>query len=136
MISVMVVDDEPTTRRVVRLALENAGYEVATAGDGAEALKILRDRRFDVLVTDLNMPRMDGRELCEAIAAECAGHEPLIFVLTARPGEGHRTWATRHRERRVPREAREPAPPRRADRGRGWRTRTQRIRSRHERSRG
>ena len=93
MISVMVVDDEPMTRRVVRLALENAGYEVATAGDGAEALKILRDRRFDVLVTDLNMPRMDGRELCEAIAAECAGHQPLVFILTARPGEGHRTWA-------------------------------------------
>ena len=91
--SVMVVDDEPMTLRVVRLALERACYEVTTAGDGAEAMKILRDRRFDVLVTDLNMPRMNGRELCESIQEECAGHEPLIFVLTARPGEGHRVWA-------------------------------------------
>jgi DNA-binding response OmpR family regulator len=91
--SVMLVDDDPMTLRVVRLALENAGFEVATAGDGAEAMKILRDRRFDVLVTDLNMPRMNGQELCEAIREECAGHEPLIFVLTARPGEGHRLWA-------------------------------------------
>ncbi len=91
--SVMLVDDEPMTLRVVRLALENAGYEVTTAGDGAEAMKILCDRHFDVLVTDLNMPRMNGHELCEAIRERCAGHEPLIFVLTARPGEGHRVWA-------------------------------------------
>ena len=91
--TVMLVDDEPTTLRVIRLALEKAGYEVTTAGDGADALKILRDRHFDVLVTDLNMPRMNGRELCEAITEECAGHEPLTFVLTARPGDGHRTRA-------------------------------------------
>jgi two-component system alkaline phosphatase synthesis response regulator PhoP len=89
----MLVDDEPVTLRVVRLALEKAGYEVTTAGDGAEALKIMRDRRFDVLVTDLNMPRMNGNELCDAIREEFVGHEPLIFVLTARPGEGHRAWA-------------------------------------------
>ena len=91
--SVMVVDDEPMTLRVVRLALENAGYEVTTAGDGAEAMKILCDRRFDVLVTDLNMPRINGHDLCQTIHEACAGHEPLTFVLTARPGEGHRAWA-------------------------------------------
>jgi two-component system alkaline phosphatase synthesis response regulator PhoP len=89
----MLVDDEPVSLRIVRLALENAGYDVTTAGDGAEALKIMRDRRFDVLVTDLNMPRMNGRELCEAIQEGHVVHEPLIFVLTARPGEGHRVWA-------------------------------------------
>ena len=93
MSSVMLVDDEPMTLRVVRLALENAGYDVTTAGDGAEAMKILRDHRFDVMVTDLNMPRMNGRELCETIHEEFAGRAPLIFVLTARPGEGHRLWA-------------------------------------------
>jgi len=93
MSSVMLVDDEPMTLRVVRLALENAGYDVTTAGDGAEAMKILRDHRFDVMVTDLNMPRMNGRELCEAITEECADHAPVIFVLTARPGDGHQTRA-------------------------------------------
>lgn len=91
--TVMLVDDEPTTLRVIRLALEKAGYEVTTAGDGAEALKILRDRHFDVLVTDLNMPRMNGHELCETITEECPGHAPVIFVLTARPGDGHRARA-------------------------------------------
>ena len=89
----MLVDDDGVTLRVVRLALEKAVYEVTTAGDGMEALKIMRDRRFDVLVTDLNMPRMNGRDLCKAIGKESAGPEPLIFVLTARPGEGHRVWA-------------------------------------------
>jgi DNA-binding response OmpR family regulator len=90
---VLLVDDDPVTLRVVLVALENAGYEVTTAGHGAEALKIMGDRRFDVLVTDLNMPRMNGRELCEAIQEGRAGYKPLIFVLTARPGEGHRVWA-------------------------------------------
>jgi DNA-binding response OmpR family regulator len=91
--SVLLVDDDPVTLRVVEVALTNAGYEVTTAGDGAEAMKVLRDRRIDVLVTDLNMPRMNGRDLCEAISEESVGQVPLIFVLTARPGEGHRVWA-------------------------------------------
>jgi DNA-binding response OmpR family regulator len=81
--------------RVLRLSLENAGFEVVTAGDGAEAMKILGDRSCDVLVTDLNMPRMNGHELCEAVQTECAGRVPIIFVLTARPGEDHRTRAKR-----------------------------------------
>jgi CheY-like chemotaxis protein len=93
MSSILIVDDEPMVIRVVKLGLERAGHEVASASNGAEALKLLRDRSYDVLITDLNMPRMDGRELCQTYQEEMPERDTLIFVVTARPGENHRVWA-------------------------------------------
>ena len=90
--SILVVDDEASSRRILRLGFENAGYEVETAADGQEALGKLREGRFDVLITDVNMPRMDGQELCSAILQEPPDPAPLIFVLTARTGANHRDW--------------------------------------------
>ncbi len=90
MSSVLVVDDEAAATRILKLQLENAGYEVETAGNGAAALERLRARSFDVVVTDVNMPRMDGHELCKAIREELPERDPVIFILTGRPGEGHR----------------------------------------------
>jgi CheY-like chemotaxis protein len=93
MSSILIVDDEPMVIRVVKLGLERAGHEVTSASNGAEALKLLRDHPYDVLITDLNMPRMDGRELCQAFQQEMPERDTQIFVVTARPGEGHRSWA-------------------------------------------
>lgn len=90
--SILVVDDDPASRRILKLGLEGAGYEVDTAADGEEALGRLREGRFQVLITDINMPRMNGRELCEAIRADPLEVDPLIFVLTARTGANHRDW--------------------------------------------
>jgi CheY-like chemotaxis protein len=91
--SILIVDDEPMVIRVVRLGLERAGHDVTCAGNGAEALKHLRERHFDVLITDVNMPRMSGRELCDSLREELPERDPLIFVVTARPGAGHREWS-------------------------------------------
>ena len=90
---VLVVDDEPKILRITKLSLEKAGYEVVTAGDGEEALGKLREEPFDVLVTDVNMPRMSGAELCLAIESETLPRTPLIFVSTGRTGKHHREWA-------------------------------------------
>lgn len=92
-VSVLVVDDEPKVLRVTKLSLEKAGYQVDTAGDGAEALDKLREKRFDVLVTDINMPRMTGEQLCMQIEAESLGEGLHIFVATGRTGTHHREWA-------------------------------------------
>ena len=58
--SILVVDDTRSMRAMVAAVLEGAGYEVAQAGDGMEALELARQRVFDLVVTDHNMPRMDG----------------------------------------------------------------------------
>ena len=58
--SILVVDDTRSMRKMVSAVLAGAGYEVAEAGDGVEALELARGRQFDLVVTDHNMPRMDG----------------------------------------------------------------------------
>jgi two-component system chemotaxis response regulator CheY len=58
--SILVVDDTRSMRAMVAAVLQGAGYDVAQAGDGIEALELARTRVFDLVVTDHNMPRMDG----------------------------------------------------------------------------
>jgi len=65
--SILVVDDTRSMRKMVAAVLAGAGYEVAEAGDGVEALDLARDRRFDLVVTDHNMPRMDGVTLVKEL---------------------------------------------------------------------
>ncbi|GGE00798.1 response regulator [Aureimonas endophytica] len=65
--TVLVVDDVPTVRESLAIALEDAGFEVASAGNGREALDLLGQREFDVLVTDMWMPEMDGLRLLKEI---------------------------------------------------------------------
>ncbi|MES2938917.1 MAG: response regulator [Pseudomonadota bacterium] len=58
--TILVVDDTRSMRKMVAAVLSGAGYGVAEAGDGIEALELARGQRFDLVVTDHNMPRMDG----------------------------------------------------------------------------
>ena len=58
--SILVVDDTRSMRKMVAAVLGGAGYEVSEAGDGMEAFELAQSRRFDLVVTDHNMPRMDG----------------------------------------------------------------------------
>jgi two-component system, chemotaxis family, chemotaxis protein CheY len=65
--SILVVDDTRSMRKMVAAILAGAGYEVAEAGDGEEALELAQGRRFDLVVTDHNMPKMDGVTLVKAL---------------------------------------------------------------------
>jgi two-component system KDP operon response regulator KdpE len=81
---VLVADDEAGIRKVVRDALERAGHDVETAGDGEEALARFEQGAFDLLITDWNMPRMDGFELVRRVRKK----SPVpILVLTVRQEE-------------------------------------------------
>jgi two-component system KDP operon response regulator KdpE len=82
---VLVVDDEPGIRKVVRDALERAGHEVETAGDGDEAIPLLESQDFDLLVTDLAMPRRGGLELVRSVRE--GGAVLPVLVLTVRQEE-------------------------------------------------
>jgi len=60
---VLVVDDEPGIRALLRDALSRPGLQVTLAGDGLEAVRLLRQQRYDAVVTDVNMPAMNGIDL-------------------------------------------------------------------------
>jgi two-component system, OmpR family, response regulator MprA len=79
---VLVVDDEPAVRESLRRALGFERYDVDLAGDGAEALDLILERRYDAVVLDVAMPVMDGIETCERLRA--GGDHTPVLMLTAR----------------------------------------------------
>ena len=89
---VMVVDDHAPVLRVLRLGIEEAGFEVDTASNGSECLVKLCDGLPDFLVTDIDMPRMSGKELCLAIEEQFPDRSFPIVVLTSRTELEHRDW--------------------------------------------
>ena len=90
---ILIADDEPHVIRVLRMALERAGYTVDSAPNGQAALEQIRAGHPDVLVTDIQMPVMSGRELCQCIQEEMPEREFLIFVVTSRTDVEHREWS-------------------------------------------
>jgi len=78
---VLVVDDSITVREVERKLLEKAGYQVETAVDGVDGLNMLRGRSFDMLVTDVDMPRMNGTDLVKTIRQDAGLRSlPVLMV--------------------------------------------------------
>jgi two-component system cell cycle sensor histidine kinase/response regulator CckA len=68
--SVVLADDDPIQRRLAQLALTTAGFEVLLAADGKDALRLVAQRRPDVVISDVLMPRMDGFALCKAMRTD------------------------------------------------------------------
>jgi len=91
---VLIVDDHMPVIRVMRIGLEQAGYEVDSAADGAECLLKLCESSPDFLVTDIDMPRMSGKELCLAIEKQFPQRDFPIVVLTSRTELEHRDWTS------------------------------------------
>jgi len=89
---ILLVDDEPHVIRVLRLMLERDGYEVLSANDGNEALDKMSARRPDVMVSDIQMAGMDGRELCRTARARYPDETFPIFVMTSMTASQEREW--------------------------------------------
>jgi two-component system, chemotaxis family, sensor kinase CheA len=88
--SILVVDDAMTVRELERSILLRAGYEVRTAEDGVEALARLAEQPADLVLTDVEMPRMDGFALTEAIRAHPRLRNVAVVVVTSRASEEDR----------------------------------------------
>jgi two-component system chemotaxis sensor kinase CheA len=86
----LVVDDSITTRTLEQSVLEAAGYDVRTAVDGADAWRLLQEQGADLVVTDVEMPRMDGFALCGAIRASKRFKEVPVVLVTALETPEHR----------------------------------------------
>lgn len=80
---ILVADDSPTTRALLQNILEMVGYDVTAAVDGLEAFEILKKESFDIIVTDVDMPRMNGFELTEAVRADTKLSELPIILVTS-----------------------------------------------------
>jgi chemosensory pili system protein ChpA (sensor histidine kinase/response regulator) len=91
--TVMVVDDSVTVRKVTGRFLEREGFRVIAAKDGVEALQLLQDHMPDVMLLDIEMPRMDGFEVAKNIRTSSRLKDLPIIMITSRTGEKHRERA-------------------------------------------
>ena len=89
---IFIADDEPHVLRVLKLSLEKEGYSVTTFANGAEAAEVIAIEQPDILITDIQMPRMTGEELCHHIQQQIPDRNFMIFVLTSRTEIEHREW--------------------------------------------
>ncbi|WP_144392322.1 Hpt domain-containing protein [Pleionea sediminis] len=91
--TVMVVDDSITVRKVTQRLLQRHDYEVVLAKDGVDALNVLQEHQPDVMLLDIEMPRMDGFELATIIRHDDKLKKLPIIMITSRTGEKHRERA-------------------------------------------
>lgn len=90
---VLIADDEPHMARVIEIFLKREGYQVDVVRDGQEALEAVLRSAPDVLITDVQMPRMTGRELCGEIEERLPKRDFMIVVMTSMTEREHREWA-------------------------------------------
>jgi two-component system chemotaxis response regulator CheY len=86
--SIITVDDSSTMRRMVSFTLKSAGYDVLEANDGAEAIKLLRTRPVDMVISDINMPNMDGISLTRELRTIPHYYRTPIILLTTESDPG------------------------------------------------
>jgi len=84
---IMTVDDSATIRQMLSFTLSDAGYEVIEAIDGKDAFEKLRDNPVNMVITDLNMPQMDGIELIREVRKDPANRFVPIIMLTTESQE-------------------------------------------------
>ena len=90
---VMVVDDSLTVRKITGRMLTREGYEFATAKDGVDALQQLQELKPDLILLDVEMPRMDGFEFARNVRADEATKRIPIIMITSRTADKHRNRA-------------------------------------------
>src|SRR5580700_4018435 len=101
---ILIVDDSESVRMIARIALREQGYEVVEAGNGIEALKQLDAERVNLVISDVNMPEMDGITLLKQIKASAKHKFMSIIMLTTETGQdkkdegraaGAKAWITK-----------------------------------------
>jgi chemosensory pili system protein ChpA (sensor histidine kinase/response regulator) len=91
--TIMVVDDSLTVRRVSQRLLEREGYRVVLAKDGQDALEQIQEARPDLMLVDIEMPRMDGFDLTRNVRGDERTRDIPIIMITSRSADKHRNYA-------------------------------------------
>lgn len=84
---ILIADDSPTIRKFVKFALVSRGFKIVAASDGMEALEKLPSENIDLIITDLNMPNVDGFEFIEAVRSNSDYDELPIIILSSLDGD-------------------------------------------------
>ena len=92
-VTALVVDDSITMRRVTERLLERRGVRVLTARDGLDAITVLQDHEPDIILLDIEMPRMDGYQFATHVRNDAKSRDIPIIMITSRSGEKHRARA-------------------------------------------
>ncbi|MDJ1181566.1 response regulator transcription factor [Roseofilum casamattae] len=92
MSSVLVVEDSPAQREMITSLLKESGLAVITASDGVEAIENIQDRRPDLVVLDIVMPRMNGYEVCRRIKADPKTQNVPVVMCSSKGEEFDRYW--------------------------------------------
>ena len=89
---ILVIDDEAHIRRVIEIKLKKRGYQVVMAKDGDEGLDMIKTQHPDVVISDLNMPKLDGKTLCEQ-TNDLKKEQPfLTIIITCRISSDEEDW--------------------------------------------
>ncbi|HZX31962.1 MAG TPA: response regulator, partial [Rhodocyclaceae bacterium] len=89
--NIMIVDDSASLRQVVGIALKGAGYDVVEACDGKDALTKMDGRKLHLIISDVNMPNMDGISLLKEIKQHPSYKFTPVIMLTTEAGEGKKS---------------------------------------------
>ena len=93
---VLIVDDEPHVLMLLKQFLERAGYQVDTAMNGEQGLSRITQQMPDIVVTDVQMPKMGGLEFCERLIKQHPYLCKLVIIMTSRTDREIRIWADGH----------------------------------------
>jgi two-component system, chemotaxis family, response regulator PixH len=91
--TILVVDDMKSELQLIKTYLEQAGYSVITAEDGAEGLEKAKNYRPDMIITDLVMPNLTGLELCRLLKKEATTANIPVIACTTKDRQVDQTWA-------------------------------------------
>ena len=95
---ILVIDDEVHIRRVIELKLKNRGYNVITASDGEEGLNIILEQKPDVVITDIMMPKLDGRSVSEQTNNLKNERPFLTIIMTCRISSDEHEWVDKMKD--------------------------------------
>jgi CheY-like chemotaxis protein len=95
---ILVIDDEAHIRRVIELKLKNRGYQVMTATNGEEGLEMIKGQRPDAVISDIMMPKLDGKSLSEMTNDLKAERPFLTIIMTCRISPDEHKWVNNMRD--------------------------------------
>lgn len=92
---VLLIDDEAHVVSVIRHFLIKSGYEVEIANNGLKGLEVVKQSMPDVIVSDIQMPKMTGQQFCERLRNDYPDNDIMVIIMTSRTERDFRRWAAK-----------------------------------------